>query len=90
MVPCLCNSRGYVRALEEDDFGFPDKIALLAETKESLLGRCQACGAWWERLSHYVYGYAWYRTDQGFWDSSSEAAAVDAWLARRRSEEAPG
>jgi hypothetical protein len=34
---------------------------LLAETKEALLGRCQACEASWERLPHYVYGYAWYR-----------------------------
>ncbi len=31
MVPCLCANRGYVRALEEDDFGFPDKVDTLAE-----------------------------------------------------------
>lgn len=90
MAPCLCVSRGYVRALEEDGFGFPDKIVPLAESKEALLGRCQACGAWWERLPHYVYGYAWYRTEQRFWDSSAEPAAVNAWLARRQGEEAAG
>jgi hypothetical protein len=38
MASCLCESRGYVRALEEDDFGFPDKIASLAETPDALLG----------------------------------------------------
>jgi len=90
MPPCLCGSRGYVRALEEDDFGFPDKIVLLAETKAALLGRCRACGAWWERLAHYVYGYAWYRTEQRFWDASAEPASVNAWLVRRRAEEDGG
>jgi hypothetical protein len=90
MASCLCESRGYVRALEEDDFGFPDKIAVLAETPDALLGRCCACGAWWERLPHYVYGYAWYRTDQNFWNASGEPAAVNTWLARRRSQEAEG
>jgi len=83
MAVCSCATRGYVRALEEDDFGFPDKITSLAETQEALLGRCHACGAWWERLPHYVYGYAWYRTEQGHWNPSSQAAAVDAWLASR-------
>lgn len=83
MAACLCTTRGYVRALEEDDFGFPDKIMSLAETPGALLGRCRACGAWWERLAHYVYGYAWYRTDQGYWNPSSESAAVGAWLASR-------
>jgi len=82
----LCAERGYVRALEEDDFGFPDKIASLAETGEALLGRCRACGSWWERLPHYVYGYAWYRTEQGHWHPSDEPAAVHARLASRREQ----
>ncbi|MFI5341362.1 MAG: hypothetical protein ACHQ7N_16175 [Candidatus Methylomirabilales bacterium] len=86
MASCLCASRGYVRALEEDDFGFPDKIASLVETPEALLGRCRECGAWWERLPHYVYGYAWYRTEQRYWDLADEAAARRAWLARRREQ----
>jgi hypothetical protein len=67
MASCLCIDRGYVRALEEDDFGFPDKVVTIAELKDALLGRCRHCGAWWERLPHYVYGYAWYRTDQARW-----------------------
>ncbi len=70
MAPCLCTSRGYVRALEEDDFGFPDKVDTLAELSDAILGRCRHCGAWWERLPHYVYGYAWYRTDQARWHPS--------------------
>ena len=86
MAACLCADRGYVRALEEDDFGFPEKIASLAETGEALLGRCRACGSWWERLPHYVYGYAWYRTEQGHWHPSDEPAAVHAWLASRREQ----
>jgi hypothetical protein len=90
MTSCRCESRGYVRALEEDDFGFPDKIASLAETPDALLGRCRACGAWWERLPHYVYGYAWYRTEPTFWSASGESAAVSTWLARRRPQEAEG
>ena len=84
MAACSCETRGYIRALEEDDFGFPDRIISLAETQEALLGRCRACGAWWERLPHYVYGYAWYRTEQGHWNPSSQPAAIDAWLASRR------
>ncbi len=67
MAPCLCADRGYVRALEEDDFGFPDKVVTLSELTDAILGRCRHCGAWWERLPHYVYGYAWYRTDQARW-----------------------
>ena len=86
MASCLCASREYVRALEEDDFGFPDKITALAETTEALLGRCRHCGAWWERLPHYVYGYAWYRTAQRDWDRSDEAAALARWRARRRDQ----
>jgi hypothetical protein len=81
---CRCADRGYVRSLEEDDFGFPDKVEPLAETKVALLGRCRSCGAWWERLPHWVYGYAWYRTEQRFWDESSAPAAAVAWAARRQ------
>ena len=88
MASCLCRRRGYVRALEEDDFGFPDKIVSLAETATALLGRCRDCGAWWERLPHYVYGYAWYRTERRQWDASAESAAIIAWLAQRRAQEA--
>ncbi len=47
MAPCLCANRGYVRALEEDDFGFPDKVDTLAELSDAILGRCRHCGAWW-------------------------------------------
>jgi hypothetical protein len=72
-----------VRALEEDDFGFPDKIERLAEMHDGLIGRCRTCGTWWERLPHYVYGYAWYRTEQGFWNASSESAATKVWQTRR-------
>ena len=86
MASCLCASRGYVRALEEDDFGFPDKIVALAETAEALLGRCRHCETWWERLPHYVYGYAWYRTDRCYWDLSDESVALGVWLARRRQQ----
>jgi hypothetical protein len=86
MASCLCASRGYVRALEEDDFGFPDKIASLAETTDALLGRCRVCEAWWERLPHYVYGYAWYRIEPRDWDFSDEPAALGEWLARRRDQ----
>ena len=81
---CRCADRGYVRSLEEDDFGFPGKVEPLAETEVALLGRCRSCGAWWERLPHWVYGYAWYRTEQRFWDASSEPAAAVAWAARRQ------
>jgi len=84
----MCNCRGYVRALEEDDFGFPAKIESVAETKEALLGRCLECGAWWERLPHYVYGYAWYRTEQGSWDPVDTSAAIRAWIATRAEQEA--
>ncbi len=83
MAGCRCDSRGYVRALEEDDFGFPDKITPLAEIEGGLLGRCRECGAWWERLPHYVYGYAWYRTEQKHWNPSDELAAISSWRASR-------
>ena len=88
MALCSCAARGYVRALEEDDFGFPEKIEELAEIGEALLGRCRECGAWWERLPHHVYGYAWYRTEQRFWSNLHDHAAVEAWCNRRRGETA--
>jgi hypothetical protein len=83
-LACRCGDRGYVRSLEEDDWGFPAKVEPLAETQAALLGRCRHCGMWWERLPHWVYGYAWYRTDQHFWDEASLAAARAAWTARRQ------
>ncbi len=48
MAPFLCDNRGYVRALQEDDFGFPDKVVTLAELTDAILGRCRHCGAGWE------------------------------------------
>jgi hypothetical protein len=81
---CRCAERGYVRSLEEDDFGFPTKVEPLAETKVALLGRCRHCGAWWERLPHYVYGYAWYRTEERLWANAPGAAPFAAWAARRQ------
>jgi hypothetical protein len=86
MSSCSCAERGYVRALEEDDFGFPKKIEELAETGEALLGRCRECRMWWERLPHYVYGYAWYRTEPSFWGRSDERAAIENWMRRRHAE----
>jgi hypothetical protein len=82
-MDCTCAARGYVRSLEEDDFGFPEKIVPVAETRQALLGRCRACGAWWERLPHYVYGYAWYRIERSFW-GEEDATAVAAWRESRR------
>ncbi len=85
--PCRCGARGYVRSLEEDDWGFPGKVETLAETPAALLGRCRLCGTWWERLPHWVYGYAWYRTEQALWDTANLSAAVTAWSARRQNPE---
>ena len=84
VATCRCADRGYVRSLEEDDYGFPAKVEPLGETPVALLARCRACGAWWERLPHWVYGYAWYRTEQRYWDPSAEPPAVAAWTARRQ------
>jgi hypothetical protein len=82
-MECRCAERGYVRSLEEDDWGFPGKVEPLAETPTAWLGRCRSCGAWWERLPHYVYGYAWYRTEVGFW-AETGGDAVAGWRARRQ------
>jgi hypothetical protein len=81
-MECTCAERGYVRSLEEDDWGFPAKVEMLAETPTAWLGRCRSCGTWWERLPHYVYGYAWYRTEPGFW-AADALEAVAAWRGRR-------
>jgi hypothetical protein len=83
-LACRCSDRGYVRALEEDDWDLPAKLEPLAHTRAALLGRCRHCGTWWERLPHWVYGYAWYRTEPGFWDGTSEPGARAAWTARRQ------
>ena len=81
---CRCSDRGYVRSLEEDGWGFPAKVEPLAETRAALLGRCRYCGLWWERLPHWVYGYAWYRTEQYLWGGSSVATALASWTAQRQ------
>lgn len=64
---CRCADRSNIRSLEESDWGFPAKVEPLDETPVALLGRCRQCGTWWERLPHWVYGYAWYRTEQRYW-----------------------
>jgi hypothetical protein len=81
-MECTFAARGYVRSLEEDDWGFPGKVEVLAQTPAASLGRCRSCGTWWERLPHYVYGYAWYRTEPTFW-AAEAVAAVAAWRERR-------
>jgi hypothetical protein len=75
-----------VRSMEEDEFDLPNIVARLAATKEASLGRCHYCGTWWERLPHEVYGYAWYRTEQGYWDASDEQAALVALATSRQGE----
>jgi len=77
-MECKCKERGYVRSLEEDDFGFPARFDQMAETPSAALCRCRDCGALWERLPHWVYGYAWYKVDPRWWDS------VTAWRDRRQ------
>ena len=52
--------------------------------KDGLLDPRRECGACWERLCHYVYGYAWYRTEQRYWDLSDESTAIRLWLANRK------
>jgi hypothetical protein len=81
---CHCAHRWYVRSLEEDDFGFPGVVAIIAQTKDATLHRCRVCGAWWERVPHYVYGYAWYQTEQGYWDTEDEQKALAGWAVARR------
>jgi hypothetical protein len=86
-LACRCGDRGYVRSLEEDDWGFPAKVEPLAETSAALLGRCRWCGTWWEHLPHWVYGYAWYRVEQVLWGEASLDAAITTWTARRQDPE---
>lgn len=84
-MACPCDRRRYVRSIEEDDpgVGLTDHVARLGETRYALLGRCRECGAWWERVPHYVYGYAWYQIDQGDWDATDEQAAIMSWTRAR-------
>jgi hypothetical protein len=81
---CQCESRGFVRCMEEEEAGLTENVAKIGATREAALGRCRQCGAWWERVPHYVYGYAWYRTEQRYWDAQDEAAAVAGWASSRR------
>ena len=86
-MACQCTSRRFVRSLEEDEADIPVNVAQVAATREASLGRCRQCGAWWERLPHEVYGYAWYQTEQRYWDSTEQGATVTGWT---RSREAQG
>jgi hypothetical protein len=86
-MPCRCDRRGYVRSIEEDELDLPHIVTRLADTKDAFLGRCRYCGAWWERVPHYVYGYAWYRTEQGYWDAADEQAAIAGWATDRQNQE---
>jgi hypothetical protein len=70
--------------MEEDELDLPRNVARLTATDRGLLGRCRECGAWWERLAHEQYGYAWYRTEQAYWDAADEQAAAAGWAASRR------
>ena len=71
-VTCRCEKSRFVRSLEEDDFNFPQIVTPLGATQKSTLGRCRACGIWWERIPHEVYGYAWFYTEQAYWDAADE------------------
>jgi hypothetical protein len=83
---CQCDRYRFVRSLEEDEPGLPSRVAQLAVTSEALLGRCRDCGTWWERLPHEVYGYAWYQTQQAYWDRADEQRAVAGWADDRRGQ----
>ena len=83
-MSCHCTHRWYVRSLEEDDFGFPGVVEPLVTIAEASLHRCRTCGAWWERVPHYVYGYAWYQTEQGYWDGEDAEKAIANWAVARR------
>lgn len=84
---CQCtSSRRFVRSLEEDEVGLPINVDRLARTEAATLGRCRRCGTWWERLPHEVYGYAWYQTEQRYWDAADQAAAVSGWSRSRREQ----
>jgi hypothetical protein len=85
-MSCHCARRRFVRSLEEDEFGLPDNVTPVAATKDASLGRCCHCGAWWERLPHEVSGYAWYQTEQGYWDAADEQRAIAGWARDRREQ----
>lgn len=87
-MSCQCARRRFVRSLEEDEPGLPNlhTVVPLAATERALLGRCRDCGAWWERLPHEVYGYAWYQTARHFWDASDEERAIAHWADDRRAQ----
>ncbi len=85
-MACQCDRRRFVRSIEEDEPDLPNIVTRLAATKEAMLGRCRHCGAWWERLPHEVYGYAWYQTEQGYWDPADEQAALAGWARDRREQ----
>jgi len=80
---CHCAQSRFVRSLEEDDFNFPDLVEPLGVTRKSSLGQCRVCGTWWERIPHEVYGYAWFYTEQGYWNASDVQGAVAAWASAR-------
>jgi hypothetical protein len=86
-MSCQCAHRRFVRSLEEDEPGLPDNVTRLAATTDAFLGRCRHCGAWWERLPHEVYGYAWYQTEQRYWDESDEQSAIAGWVEARRDQQ---
>lgn len=83
---CKCGIRGFVRSLEEDEIGLTTHVQPLTSTAKALLGRCAICGAWWERLPHEVYGYAWFRTQQRYWDAGDTVRAASAWSVSRQAE----
>jgi hypothetical protein len=82
-MTCQCARSRFVRSLEEDEFNFTELVAPLGATRKSSLGRCRACGTWWERIPHDVYGYAWFPTEQEYWNAGDEQAAVAAWASAR-------
>ena len=83
---CRCAKSRFVRSLEEDDFSFPEIVAPLGATQKSTLGRCRACGTWWERIPHEVYGYAWFYTEKEYWDADDEQRAIAGWASARREQ----
>jgi hypothetical protein len=85
-MACQCAKWRFVRSLEEDDPGLPRLVSTLATTRQARLGRCSVCGAWWERLPHEVYGYAWYQTEQRYWSASDAEQAVAGWVSSRQSQ----
>ena len=86
IATCRCAKSRFVRSLEEDDFDFPAIVAPLGATQKSTLGRCRACGTWWERIPHEVYGYAWFYTEQEYWDAADEQHAITRWASARREQ----